>query len=92
MHILLGIVKKHHTILEDFCDSLDVDIIDDLLDNKSTLDDVSDSLKKYIKKVSKVKNKLKVNKRNLKQTRVPALKKQINEAIETRFDFRVSKA
>ena len=83
LHILLGIVKKHHTILEEFCDSLDLEIIEDCINNKITLDNASDSLNKYIKKLSLIKNKIKVNKRNLKHTIESILKKEISEAIET---------
>jgi len=82
LRILLGVVKKHHTILEESCDSLDIDIIDDLLDNHHTLVDVSDSLKHVIKKASKIKSKIKVNKRNLKSTKDEIMRNEIKAAIE----------
>ena len=81
LHILLGVVKKHHTILEDYCDSLDIEIINDLLKKKKTLIHVSKSLKIFIKKFSKIKSKEKVNYRNLNQSDNQETKKEIKLAL-----------
>ena len=81
LHILLGVVKKHHTILEDYCDSLDIEIIDDLLSRKKTLENVCKPLKSFIKKCSKIRLKEKVNTRNLNQTDDNEMKKVIKASL-----------
>ena len=49
LHILLGVVKKHHTILEEKCDDIDKDLVDRAIETNGQFEAISPRLKKYIK-------------------------------------------
>lgn len=56
LHLLLGIVKKHHTLLENECHQLDKKIAESLAEIKdSTCEDCSQIFQKYVKDLRAIK-------------------------------------
>ena len=83
-------MKKPRTILEDYCESLGIEIIDDHLNRNKTLEYMQ-SFKKFYLKYSKIQSKQKINLTNLNQTNDSEMRKAaLFKRRKIKIDIKIS--